>query len=320
MDSNRYTLMTKRFDVVTFMDVCVDLIVRGGDIIPKFGQAEQLVGDYSIELGGSCCIFASQAAKLRLNTAGVGIVGDDPFGVIVRHYLQQSGIVMDYVHTDPSYKTGMSIALCDANDRAILTHLGSLDAIGLDDIPNELLESARHLHIGSYFLMKKLQPHWVAIAKKAKANGMTISLDTNWDPDERWEDGLQELLPYVDIFLPNVNELKAITRQSTVEDAILALQDIIPLIVVKDGGEGAFAYHQGQRFRAQSLKDIRVVDSVGAGDSFDAGFVHGFLAGYDVETCLHMGCICGGMNTTQSGGVAGQIGLEECIRLLADKR
>ncbi|RXZ81686.1 sugar kinase [Paenibacillaceae bacterium] len=311
MNNNNNSL----YDVITFMDVGVDLIVRGGDIVPKFGQAEQLVADYAMELGGSCCIFAAQAAKLQLKTVGIGKVGVDPLGAFVLDCLQQSGIMMDYVQQHPGCKTGMGVALCDADDRAILTYPGTIDALGPEDIPNELFGCSRHLHIGSYYLMQKLQPHFTAIARQAKQHGMTVSLDTNWDPSERWDSGINELLPYVDIFLPNVNELKAITRQPTVGQAIEVLKDTVPLIVVKAGSEGAFAYHEGALLRAEPLKGLESIDSVGAGDSFDAGFIYGFLSGYDVQTCLQAGSICGGMSTLQSGGTAGQITLAEYLQL-----
>ncbi|MBP1989925.1 carbohydrate kinase family protein [Paenibacillus eucommiae] len=299
--------MTKPYDVLTFMDVCVDLLICGGDVVPRFGQAEQLVGDYSIELGGSCCIFASQTAKLQLNTVGVGFVGDDAFGELVLARLQESGMIMDYVKKDKSCKTGLGIALCDVNDRAILTYTGSIDAIGPDNIPETLFSLTRHLHIGSYYLMKSLQPHLRHIVQKAKQSGMTISLDTNWDPQETWDDGIWDILPYVDIFLPNVNELKAIAKQETVEESIQVLKEFVPLIVVKEGAKGAFAYNGGKYFRAEPLKDIQPIDSVGAGDSFNAGFVYAFLSGHDIQECLRIGNYCGGMSTTKAGGIAGQV-------------
>lgn len=307
--------MDKLYDIITALDICVDLIANMGNQIPEFGQKEKFLLDYEVEMGGSTCIFASQAAKLGLRTAGIGVAGDDAFGRLVIEKLKGSGVIADYIRVDGQVKTGISVHICIDNDRAMLTYQGTVDAVRVEDFTGSILCASRHMHIGSYYLMKTLQPFYRDIVKRAKGYGMTISLDTNWDPDENWDGGIWDVLPFVDILLPNENEAMAITGKKSAEDAVKMLADTVPIVVLKKGKDGAAAYKGGKEYYCKAL-DVDVVDAVGAGDSFDAGFVYGFLSGYDIGKCLKIGCICGSMNTTKAGGIAGQISLNELMKMI----
>jgi sugar/nucleoside kinase (ribokinase family) len=233
----------KSYDIVTLGDLCVDLIMAGGDIVPRFGQAEQLVGSYDLEMGGSCSIFACQAAKLGLRVGILGKVGDDVFGRLILRRLEESGVDTRYVRVDPSLKTGFSVALCREDDRAILTYMGSINALRPEDVTDDFLKAARHLHYGSFYLHTGLLPHAQAIVRRAKALGLSVSLDTNWDPEERWNGAMAEILPLVDVFLPNEEEIVRITGRDTLRAAVAALQaQGVDLLAVKRGREGAEAY------------------------------------------------------------------------------
>jgi sugar/nucleoside kinase (ribokinase family) len=297
--------MNKTLDVLTLGDLCADLVVSGKDVVPQFGQKEKMLGDYSLEMGGSTSIFACQAAKLGLNTALIGKVGDDEFGALIRKTLKQAGVSLEYVKTDPAEKTGLTVILNAGNDRAIMTYAGTIDAVAKHDVPDALLKATRHFHIGSYFLMKRIQPHYPALLKKLKKYGVTISLDTNWDPAEKWDSGIWKVLPLVDIFFPNANEARLIARERSLEQAVKKLQKVVPVLVIKKGEQGAEAYAGGKKFAAPALK-LKVVDTVGAGDSFDAGFLYGFLSGKSIADALEIGCLCGSLNTAMPGGTRGQ--------------
>jgi len=305
--------MEKKYDILTFGDLCVDLIINGKDVVPEFGQKEKLVEDYFLEMGGSCSIFACQAAKLGLRTAIVGKLGKDQFGRLIYDTLKDAGVSTEHIIFDENLKTGLSLALNIVDDRAILTYNGTIDEVGPENISDELLQSTRHLHIGSYFLMKKIQPHYPSIIKKLKEAGATISLDTNWDPEEKWDSGLRDILPLVDIIFPNDNEAKAITGENDAEIAVKKLREIIPIVVVKKGKDGAVAY-QGDKFYATQAIDVPKKDAVGAGDSFDGGFLYGFLSGKSIEECLKIGNICGSLNIRCVGGTKGQPRLDEMLR------
>ena len=297
---------TRRYDVITFGDLCVDLIMTGGDIVPRFGQVEQLVDDYSVEMGGSCSIFACQAAKLGLRVGIVGRVGDDSFGRLIVRTLDEAGVDTQHVIVDPDLRTGLGISLCDGDDRAMLTYMGSINALTPGDASDEFLRSARHLHHGSFFLHTGLAQAVPDIFRRARALGLSISLDTNWDPNERWNSTLSEALPLVDVCLPNDQEAMYISRRgSPFEAAFWIRAQGVPIVALKRGEDGAQVYYEGGVYDCV-MPPATGGDSVGAGDSFDAGFLAGWLRGMPLETCLAIGCVCGRSVASAVGGVQGQ--------------
>ena len=305
----------KPYDVITFGDMCVDLIVTGDDVVPAFGQVEKLVGDYELEMGGSCNIFACQAAKLGLRVGILGRVGDDEFGRLIIHRLQESGVDTRYVIIDPALKTGLGIALCSDHDRAILTYMGSLNAVYPADVSDEILRLTHHVHHGSYFLHTNLRPAMTDIFQRALAFGATTSLDTNWDPDESWNSGLHDLLHLTDVFLPNEQEARWISRADTVDEAINKFEGFgIHIVALKRGVHGAMAASGKQKFTF-ALPPVAGGDSIGAGDSFDAGFLAGWLRGLPLDDCLRIASHCGREVASQVGGLRGQPDWETITRL-----
>ena len=306
---------TPPFDILVMCDMCVDLIVTGEDVVPEFGQVEKLVGGYTVEMGGSCAIFACQAAKLGLRVAAVGRVGKDGFGDLVMRRLQENGVDTRNVEIDPSIQTGLGIALCQGNDRAILTIPGSICAVRPESITDELLRSARHIHHGSYYLQSQLRASMAGIFERAHQLGLTTSLDTNWDPGGRWRDSLlEDLLAHTDIFLPNEQEAIRISGVQEMDALIEALHRMGPkMITMKRGELGALVDANGQR-ASQAVEPVHGGDSIGAGDSFDAGFLFGWLKGYSLAECLKIANFCGRSVAAATGGLAGQpTHLSECI-------
>jgi sugar/nucleoside kinase (ribokinase family) len=310
--------MKKKYDIITIGDCCVDLILSGGAVVPEFGQKEKIVDNYFLEMGGSCTIFACQAAKLGLKTAVIGKVGDDPFGSLILQRLSGAGVDISYVARDNALKTGITVVMNTGSDRAMLTYPGTIDVIGKESLPDGIFESIRHLHIGSYFLMNRIRSYYPSIIQTVKANGGTVSIDTNWDPAEKWDGGLKALLPLVDILMPNEKEAMAIAGTTTVDAAVAALREVVPILVVKRGKEGATVHAKGVDHAVPAVK-IKVVDTVGSGDSFDAGFLHGYLNGMSLLECARIGSICGSIKTRAAGGIAGQISLAEIQTFLKKK-
>jgi ribokinase len=304
----------RKYDVVTFGDLCVDFLMSGEDVVPEFGQVEKLVEDYFLEMGGSCSIFACQAAKLGMRVAILGKVGDDQFGELILSRMQESGVDTQYVDIDPQLKTGCGIALCKPDgDRAIMTYMGTINVLTEGDVKDDWLSLARHLHHGSYYLHTGLRPGIPSIFQRAKALGLTISLDTNWDPEERWGEGLEEVIRRVDIFLPNESEVLRIAEEERLETAIHQLHTMGPkIIAVKQGAKGALV-SDGSALVTCKVTPVTGGDSVGAGDSFDAGFLAGWLQGLPLERSLQIGCACGRSVASQVGGVKGQLTWREAI-------
>ncbi len=309
--------MASACEMLVVGDVCVDLILVG-DVRPRFGQVEQIVDDCSLELGGSGAIFASQTGKLGTAVTLAGVLGNDAFGDMVSAQLAAAGVETQSLQRHATLKTGIGVALSERNDRAILTYMGTIDALRPEDLREEMLEGCRHFHLASYFLltsMRSFWPEWFALCRR---RGVTTSLDTNWDPENRWE-SVGELLPYVDVFLPNENEAMAIARERTAELALDVLAEVSPLVVVKCGERGAIA--RGRMGRYAFAPDERtglaerVIDTTGAGDNFDAGFLSGWMQGLTLESCVLLGHRCAVGSLAYPGGVRGQ--LRERLREVA---
>lgn len=301
------------FDVITFSDMCVDLIISGEDVIPQFGQVEKLVNDYTLELGGSCNIFACQSARLGLRTAVVGRVGDDMFGKLILTRLAECGVDTRFVSVDPALKTGIGVALCPPGDRAILTYMGTINAVFPADITEAVLNSTRHIHHGSYYLHTNLRPAMAAVFQRARQKGITTSLDTNWDPAEQWDSEVIDILKHTNLFMPNEQEARHISRRNTVDEAARRfLEWGVQVVAVKAGEKGSRVYTP-QRMYEKAVEPATGGDSIGAGDSYDAGFLIGWLRGLPIERCLDLGTACGRSVASKIGGLAGQLRWEEAI-------
>jgi sugar/nucleoside kinase (ribokinase family) len=309
-------LMIKTFDILVAGEINPDLILTG-DVTPEFGQVEKLVDSAFLTIGSSSAIFACGAARLGLRVAFIGVCGDDTFGHFILDELSGRGVDITSVIIDPALQTGLSVILnrpigSVRGDRAILTHLGAIDCLRAEQVTDDLLRQARHLHIASYFLQTALQPGLPDLFQRAHNLGLTTSLDTNWDPSAAWY-AFDKLLDRVDVFLPNENEAMALTGASIVEAAADALGLKCSLVAVKLGARGALACHGEDVARVKALP-VQVVDTVGAGDSFDAGFLSAWLNGWNLEKALRLGVVCGSLSTRAAGGTSAQPGLDEAMK------
>jgi sugar/nucleoside kinase (ribokinase family) len=300
------------FDLVVLGDANPDLVLAG-DVEPAFGQAERLVDDARLTVGGSGAIVACGAARLGLRVALCGVVGDDLFGRWIRDEIGGRGVDVTGLVHHPTRPTGLSVVLSTSNDRAILTFPGTIPTLGADSVDRALLAETRHVHVSSYFLQRTLTPDLPPLLDEAHALGATTSIDPNWDPDETWDGGLELALSRTDLFLPNREEAVRIAGIPEVDGAALELARAANLVVVKLGAEGATAYEGTTSTRAPATPAPEVVDTTGAGDSFDAGFLASWLAGDPVERSLALGNACGALSARALGGVDGQPTMSEVL-------
>jgi len=303
--------MEKRYDILVAGEINPDLILSSPDLEPRFGQHELLVEDAHLTIGSSSAIFACGAARLGLRTAIIGVIGKDLFGDFMLSEMQQRGVDTSPVIIAPQRPTGMSVILSRGQDRAILTHMGAIDALQAEQVRVELLDQACHLHVASYFLQTALQAGLTDLFRQARARGLTTSLDTNWDPAGKWS-GVIELLKWTDVFLPNAAEAQAITGLLDIEDAARELSHHAGNVAIKLGAQGSLAVADGSLVYASSLP-VKVADTVGAGDSFDAGYLYGYLNRWPVERCLKLATVCGAISTQAAGGTTGQATLREAL-------
>lgn len=300
---------TKPFDLLVVGEINPDLILRG-DVTPAFGQVEKLVDDATLTIGSSSVIFACGAARLGLRVAFAGVVGDDVFGQFMVSQMLARGIDTSAIVLEPSLHTGLSVILSRATDRAILTFAGSIAALRYEQIDLAMLDRARHLHLGAFFMLDALRPDVPRLFSEARQRGLTTSLDTNYDPTERWDGGLRQVLPLVDVFLPNEAELCAIGGSPDPDAALAALAQQVPIVAAKLGSYGGVARRGSTIAHAPALP-VAVVDTTGAGDTFDAGFIYGFLHGWELAATLRLACACGSLSTRAAGGTAAQPTLAE---------
>jgi sugar/nucleoside kinase (ribokinase family) len=291
-------------------------VLRGGDVTPAFGQAERLVDEARLTVGGSGAILACGAARLGLRVAIAGVVGDDLFGAFMREHLVARGVDISGLTVDPHLATGITVVLSETADRAILTYLGTIGVMRGSLVDLDLLRSARHVHVSSFFLQTSLAPDIPTLFAQAHEAGATTSIDPNWDPAGTWDGGLDEILPFVDVLLPNEIEVTRLARTSDLEIAIALLRERGPLVVVKTGARGALAAGRGERADAEPLPVV-VVDTTGAGDSFDAGFLAAMLGGEPLERCLAIANACGALSTRAAGGVDAQPTMQEAVDALS---
>ena len=303
-------------DILVLGDANPDLVLSGGDVVPAFGQAERLVDEARLVIGGSGAIFACGAAKLGLRVAFAGVVGDDMFGRFMCDQLQAHGIDTSAVAVLPDRSTGVTVVLSGRDDRAMLTFAGTIGDLRRSVIGADVLSRTRHIHVSSYFLQRALAPELPALFREARDGEATTSLDPNWDPSGMWDNGLMALLPEVDVFLPNEVEALSMARISVVEDAIARLRSAgAGTVVVKTAGQGAVAAQAGGPVSVAGIP-TQVVDSTGAGDSFDAGFLAGFLGGQPLRRCLEIGNACGALSTRGIGGVSTQPTMVEALETI----
>lgn len=297
--------MSAAFDLLVVGDINPDVVLRGAPRELAFGQAEQLAEGAALGLGGSAAITACAAARLGLRTAIVGAVGDDAAGRLALGELTRRGVDTSGVGIIAGRPTGLTVHVLGSGDRAMITARGTIDDLEVAAVPQALVSTSRHLHAASFYLQPRLARGLRGLFDAAHAAGATTSLDLNWDPDERWQGGLAELLPAVDVLFVNAAEAAGVSGAGdpTVAATVLAARG--PLPVVKLGSSGAVA-HDGCRLVRVEAPAVDVVDTVGAGDSLDAGFLYGRLSGWDVGRSLALGVVCGSLSVRGSGGVEAQ--------------
>jgi sugar/nucleoside kinase (ribokinase family) len=283
--SKREKQMKKRFDITIAGEINLDLILYG---LPEEMPLER-------ELLGNL-------AALGISVGFITLLGEDPLGSIALARLAERNVDLSKVRRVASAtSTGVTILLHHGAKRHILTYPGTMFEMSASDLDMDYLASGRHFHLSSLFLHQALQPDLPRIFKQFKAAGMTISLDTNDDPEDRWESGLDELLGLVDIFLPNDDEACRITGKPDAESALASLAQRIPIVAIKCGKRGALVQMGDKKWEVPG-QSVAPIDTIGAGDSFDAGFLAAYVRGETPDACAAFGNRTAALSTLRPGG------------------
>ena len=293
--------MNKKYDVVVVGELNIDLVLW--NVPMPEDEKEKLAEDMRFAMGSSSAITAHNLAALGSKVAFIGKAGTDVFGDFMIEQLQQAGVDTSFVIRDPKLKTGATIVLANPPKKALLTYMGAMTELRLNDINRELLTQARHLHLGCFFLQTGIRQDVAKLFAEAKQMGLTTSMDTNWDPDEIWGDDLIDALDHTDIFLPNDDEALRIARVDSIDAAILELGQRVKILAVKRGSEGATVYTDKETHSDPGFS-VTAVETTGAGDSFNAGFLHKYLQQASWHECLRHANACGAIAITAIGGTA----------------
>ena len=290
-----------RFDITVAGELNLDLILYG--LPEQLAPERELVADrMMLTLGSSSAIVAHNLASLGNRVGFQSRIGDDQLGQMSLERLRQGGVDVSKVRSvTGATTTGLTVILHHRDWRNILTYMGTIAELRWEDLDLDYLADSRHFHFSSYFMQRALRPRVPELFQFLKSKGLTISLDTNDDPEDRWDAELRELLGLVDVFLPNEREACKAAGVENLEEAVEKLSKLVPLLVVKVGPKGSWARRGSEAFTSAPVSVVPV-DTVGAGDSFDAGFLHEYVRGSDIATCLASGNRAGALSTTRPGG------------------
>ncbi len=290
--------------ILVIGELNADLLATGLKELPQFGR-EILAQGFQIQLGSASAIFAAGIARLGHPVTFHSRVGADDFGRYCLQDLDSKGISVRRVVVAPTSRTGVTIALSTASDRALVTFLGAIAELSYRDIPKNIYNGHQHLHMTSYFLQQCLRPSFPQMFREARSKGLTTSFDPNTDPSQTWTRDIWEVIVETDILFLNQEEALQLTKQSTVQSALDKLSARAGCAVIKLGRKGAIAADRKQTASVSGFR-ISPVDTTGAGDSFAAGFIHSYVQGKGLRDCLIAGNGCGALSALKVGGTAGQ--------------
>jgi sugar/nucleoside kinase (ribokinase family) len=290
----------QKFDVAVVGDCCLDLVMYGlPDALPP--ERELLADNMAMRPGGSATITAHNLSCLGNSVGFVFASSDDSFGRFCAERLAAARVDTTGAALRQGGTTGVTVLLQHAQARHMFTYAGVTNSLRLEDIDLDYICRARHFHMASYYLQSGLTPEIPELLRRIRERGLTISMDPNNDPANTWNSSILDALKWVDVFMPNESEARRITGEDNLETAIENLRQRVPLLVIKQGEAGVSAFAANREWQIPACP-VRTVDAIGAGDSFDAGFVHGHIRRWDVETCLRFGALTGAWSTTASGG------------------
>ncbi len=302
--------------ILVIGELNADLLATGLAQPPTPGR-EILADDFAIVLGSASAIFACGVARLGHRVTFVSRVGDDYFGRFCCAELRRHGIGTRHVTRDPRTRTGVTMVLSTPQDRALVTHLGTIAELAAQHVPACIWRGHKHLHLTSYFLQTALRPAFPHLLAQARADGLTTSFDPNSAPDGVWPAEIWDAIAQTDVLFLNETEAAELTGTPDAYAALELLAQTARTVVIKRGAHGAIARRGDETARAPAFS-VAVKDTTGAGDSFAAGFVNALMQGQTLDVCLLYGNACGALSTQAAGGTAGQPDAATLERLLAE--
>lgn len=308
-----------QFDVLAVGELNPDLILSGIQADGPLLGTEQAFTGQQLTLGSSTAIACVLMQRLGLATAMVSRVGDDEHGRFCTDALRHEGIDVAEVRALPGQQTGITISVSYARDRMLLTRYGTMEAMAADAVTPEMLGRARHVHSGSFFIQRKLRSGLAGLFEAARAKGLSTSLDTGWDPDEKWlADDLVATLAHTDVFVPNETEFAHLTEGADIDSGMNKLHRMgVREVMLKRGASGTVYSGPEGRFEHPGFV-VQPRDTTGAGDACNAGYIAGRLMGLPIPDRLALANASGALTVAALGGTGGLESLAQAQRLIAE--
>ncbi len=304
-------------DIVVVGELNVDLVLTGLPSLPGYREL-RFARDMRFTLGSSSAIFACNAARLGASVGFVGKVGDDEFGDFMLRSLQQAGVDTSRIIRHTGGRTGICVVMSFPEDYAMVSFPGIRETFRLEEVDFDYVRTARHMHMSSFYLQPALRPGIPQLFRQARQTGLSTSLDPDNDPTGGWNGGMRDALTSVDLFLPNEQELMGIAGKKDFKAAVEEMRGVAGTTIVKRGSAGAFVATRDRTIEAPGFW-MEPLDTTGAGDSFNAGFVFRFLQGAPLEECVAWGNACGALSTRALGGTAAFPDCGELQQFLAER-
>ena len=290
----------KEWDVFVFGDANIDMNIPNVKHLPCAGQ-EELVDTMKTFVGGGAALFTLGLGRLGMHCAFQGVIGDDLYGEFILQEFKEKNIDTRFVSKSKETGTGISLSFTNEQDRGFLTYQGGNAKVNIQNINLEEVSKARHIHITGYEGNRNHREYLQFMKTLKQRQDVTISFDLGWDPEEIWDRKIYELFPYIDVLFMNETEAVHYSGLENVKKAAEKFASMCGTAVVKLGKNGSLAVKNGKLYQVNPFA-VQVRDTTGAGDSFNAGFVYGFLMDKDTEECLRLGNACGALSVTALGG------------------
>lgn len=291
---------TRGLALVVVGEFFLDMIFYALPDLPRLGQ-EVKTRHFAQLPGGGLATTSLVASRLGTPTAAIARVGEDARSSRAWRTLQDNNVCVGACEFSASLPTARTVCAAFNGDRMMITHdviNQHLEKLLRRPAAQQALRKAKHVHLACALWP---MPQWLSRIKRLRAQGLSVSADIGWNPEMFKSRDLPHLLQELDFLFPNEAEARAITAEKTTERALKKLAEWMPVPVIKLGPAGSVAIQNGKVLRAVPLP-VRSIDATGAGDAFNGGFLHGYLAGWDLEDCLRAGNVCGALATTGAGG------------------
>ncbi len=303
----------KQWDVIVAGDLFIDLVMTGFSKLPGMGE-EGFASAMERETGGGVATTSCGLSALGLRAGVFGVVGADEIDWF-RTRFSQRGVDTSMLMAHPAEPTAITVAVSTPRDRIFYTYYGANallpELLGRSET-RERFMGARHVHFAY-----PVEPRLLAeLAQWLRARGTTTSIDVGWQ--EAWlaDPATIPALAHLDWFLPNEREAEGVTGESEPERMLAWFRERgVRGVALKLGPQGSAVSVEGE-FRAVKSIAVTPLDTTGAGDCFDAGFLYGVLRGLPIEKSLRCGNICGALSTEAAGGIAGFPSLERLRALI----